>query len=321
MGTEHIAVYSVKECSCCREVEGLGSGSVMLVNLMLVLPCKRQLGFAARLPEQPLACTMELQVGTADAFKRMKKGLDLHDRTSLQSRFPLVAKAIALAGGSEGKLSLPLPKGKSTPTNTRTADAQQGKHLLDMSSAIDVMHPEPQHRDAQALVATAPTADGLQILERNRTPPGSRWTTVWQSQGRIVRIDGISLRVGGKLPPACKFALLLSGLCKDGSVDHLAEEQLSKVPVSRGELHFISDGQSPRGNVLGNISQYSKVMLEYFEPQRSAQWVDLSDLHIKVVQQAPEPDTGDALEDSAMELDAGDDSASAQAGPCDGTDD
>ena len=284
IGAESITVYRVTECAACREIEGLESNEVMLVNLMLMLPVAPRSGFAARLPEQPLSCTMELQIGTAEAFKRMKKGVEPHDKALLFQRCPLLNKLQALANGAEGKVALPAAgKAAAKGGAAKGGDAANGKRMLELFSAIDLMHPEPQEREVRTFEGTAPTPEGFTVCERDRAPPGSRWVTLWTSPCTVFRIDSVTVRMAGKPPPTCKFSFLLSGEHANGSAEHLFEEALLKTPVSRGELQLVSDGLTPRGHMLGNLSGYTKLMLEMFEPARTSQWVDLSDVVIKGV--------------------------------------
>ena len=292
IGQERITVYRVAECSCCSEIEGLQPGDVMLVNLMLMLPCAQRVGFAAKLPEQPLACTMELQIGTPDAFKRMKKGVEAHERALLAARFPLLGKLIAIANGAEGKLTMPPAKGKAPtvpkPGAPRAGDAEQGKRMLALFAGIDLMHPAPLARESVTFEGTPPVADACSIHARDRAAE-SRWTTLWESPGPVFRLDSVTLRAAGKPPPLAAFALVLSGITASSEVVRLMEEALAKLPVHRGELQLVSDGLTPAGLLLGNLSTYSKVTLEYFEPVRSSQWVELSDIHIRAVVEAAAP--------------------------------
>jgi hypothetical protein len=53
----------------------------------------------------------------------------------------------------------------------------------------------------------------------------------------------------------------------------------------KGEVQFITDGLSPVGQMLGNLSRYSHILLEYFEYERGSQWVDVTDIKIVVLVQ------------------------------------
>jgi hypothetical protein len=280
IGKETITVYRVCECSCCKEIEGMQPGEVVLVNLMLMRPCTRRSGFAYRLPEQPLACTMELQIGTPESFKTMKKGIDAHDRNLLIERFPLLGKLQELANGSEGKLTMPAV-GKGGVK--KGGDPQQGQHMMDLFTAVDLMHPEPPESCLKVLEGAAPVEEGFQHHEQGRSMPGSRWFRVWQSPGPIFRLESVTFRMAGKAPPLGKFAFVLSGTRPDGVVTHLFEELLTKLPAVKGELQLVMDGQTHNGFLLGNLSAFTKVSLEYFEHERGFQWVDLSDITIKAI--------------------------------------
>jgi hypothetical protein len=284
IGHAKFVVYRVQPCRCCEENEVLEPGEVILVNLMLMRTCCEASGFVYRLPEQRLACTMELQLGTADAFKLMKKSAEAHDRTHFFQHFPLLDKLQALANGLEGKLALP-SAGKGGAN--KGGDMACGKQMLDLFGSADLMHPEPANAVTVNFEGTLPTPEGFEKHTRDRAMPGSRWFRVWQSVGPIFRVDSVTFRLGGKPPPLGRFSFILSGVGPSGRVDRLAEEQLLKLPMIKGEVHFVADGLSPVGQMLGNLSGYSRVMLEYFEYERSTQWVDVTDIKIVVVAQGP----------------------------------
>jgi hypothetical protein len=225
---------------------------------------------------------MELQLGTAEGFKLMKKGAEAHDRTHFFKRFPLLDKLQALTNGVEGKLALP---GTGKGGTSKGGDAARGKQLLDLFVSVDLMHPEPSDAETLTFEVAVPTPEGFQVHTQNRAMPGSRWFRVWRSPGPVFRVDSVTLRLGGKPPPLGRFSFILSAVTPSGRVDRLAEEQLLKLPVMKGEVQFITDGLSPAGQMLGNLSRYSHILLEYFEYERGSQWVDVTDIKIVVLVQ------------------------------------
>lgn len=223
---------------------------------------------------------MELQLGTPAAFAAMKKGAEAHDRELFFRRFPLLDKLQSLANGAEGKITMP-SVGKGGVT--KGGDPEQGKHILNLFSAFDLMHPHTAACTAVTYEGTAPVQDGFDVHVRDRSLLGSRWFRIWQSPGRIFRLDSITYRLTGKPPQLGKFSFVLSGVAPGGAVTTLFEEALVKVPVVRGESQLVVDGLTHHGFMLGNLSCYESILLEYFEPDRSFQWADLSDFTIKAL--------------------------------------
>lgn len=267
----------------------------MLVNLLLGRPCARRSGFLWRVPEGDLVCTMELQIATPAAFKVMKKGADAHDRAALFTRFPLLNKLQELAGGSEGKLVFPaVVKGVQ-----KGGDGAAGGALMRMFRGIDLMRPAVEAATTEVHTATVPADDQFEWLVRDRPAPGARWFSLWQSEGAVVRLDGVALRIAGKLPPTTHFSVLLSGeLPAGGQVVHLAEDKLTALPVAKGELQMVTDGLSAAGVVVGNLLRFSRVMLEIFEHERGSQSIPITEVVVKTVEvSAPGQAIGPVEED------------------------
>lgn len=288
-----IVVYRVQACRCCDDIEDLEPGEVFLVNLMLCRPCAEVAGFAYRVPEGRLACTMELQLGTANGFKLMKKAAEAHDRAALLERCNLLDRLTALANGAEGKLTMP---GAGKGGAVKGGSPDKGRALLDFFRAIDVMHPAPPGAESRTYAGRSPVQEAFELHTRDRAMPGSRWFRVWESAHPVVRVDGVTCRLGGKPPPLGRFSLLLAGVAPSGEVVTLAEEQLARLPVVKGEVQFVTDGLTPTGQVLGNLSHYSRVTLEYFEHERTFQWVDVTDISITALVQ---PDLAGAASNGA----------------------
>lgn len=284
-----VVVHRVKPCACCSEIEDMEDGEVMIVNLLVARPCARRSGFLWRLPEGDLVATMELQVATPTAFKVMKKGADAHDRATLFARFPLLNKLQELAAGAEGKLVFPaVVKGVA-----KGGDGDAGGALMRMFRGIDLMHPAVVGAEAAVHVGAVPGDEEFEWHVRDRPAPGSRWFCMWQSAAAVVRVDGISLRAAGKLPPAQQFSVLLSGeLPGDGGVVHLAEEKLAALPLVKGELQMVVDGLSAAGVVVGNLLRFRRVMLEVFEHERGSQSMPVTEVTVKTLEQDPAPEEG-----------------------------
>lgn len=246
------------------------AGEVMLVNLALMLPPARRTGLVCRLPDQELACTFEIQIGTAEGFKKMARGLETHDRSELfASEATLLGKLQAIAG--------PQAAGKG-----KGGSADKGKRMLEVWGAVDVTHVLPEHADHVTYTPEAPSADRFVTYERDRDSPGSRWLTLWASQQPVFALQAITLKAAGKIPPLAKFSVLLSGVRHDGSVIALYEELLAKLPVVKSEAWAVQDGFLPSGQMLGRLSEYTAVRLEYYEHTRGFQWIDL-DVSVKAV--------------------------------------
>ena len=192
-----IVVYRVHACRCCDEIDDLEPGEVFLVNLMLCRPCTEVAGFAYRLPEGRLACTMELQLGTANGFKLMKKGAEAHDRAALLERCNLFDRLSALANGTEGKLTMP---GAGKGGAAKGGSPEVGRQMVDFFRAIDLMHPEPAGAETRTYEGRSPAQDAFELHTRDRAAPGSRWFRVWESAHPVVRIDSVTFRLGGKPP-------------------------------------------------------------------------------------------------------------------------
>lgn len=296
-----MVVYRVKECACCSELDELEAGQVMLVNLLLARPCARRSGMLWRLPEGDLACTMELQVATPAAFKVMKKGADAHDRAALFKRFPLLNKLQELAGGVEGKLVFPaVVKGVQ-----KGGDGGAGGALMRMFRAVDVMSPAVDGAAAEVHSSTVPADGDFEWHVRDRPAPGSRWFCLWQSAAAVVRVDGVSLRVAGKLPLATQFSVLLSGeLSGGGGVEHLVEEKLTALPLVKGELQMVAGGLSAAGVIVGNLLRFRRVMLEIFEHERGSQSVPLTEVAVKTVEVRATGDGGGTTEGEGVGAEA-----------------
>lgn len=235
--------------------------------------------------------TMELQVATPAAFKVMKKGADAHNRAALFARFPLLDKLQALAGGSEGKLTFPaVVKGVA-----KGGDGGAGGSLMRMFRGIDLMHPAVEGAEAAVHAGVVPADDEFAWHVRDRPAPGSRWFCMWQSTAAVVRVDAVTLRAAGRVPPAALFSVLLSGeLPGDGGVVHLAEERLAALPVVKGELQMVVDGLSASGVVLGNLLRFRRVLLEVFEHERGSLSVPVAEVTVKTLEQGDAAEEGGA---------------------------
>lgn len=244
---------------------------------MLQKACARRSGFAWRTPyESILACTMELQVGTAAAFKAMRRGEEAHDRSALLAAFPLLDRVTELAGGSEGKLALP-----GDANAKRAGEASEGRAYLDALRSVDVMRPlGGAAADGRVTIEIPPpTADELQTHERDRPAPGSRWWK-WTSPDDVAWLDSVSFRPSGKLPALSDVSVLLSSRGANG-VTHVCEETLHKLPAAKGELLFVSDGVATlSGELLGNIKAFQ---LELFETSRSSSWPELAEVTVRLM--------------------------------------
>ena len=285
IGSETIVVYRVKDCAACSEIEGLKAGDITIVNLMLMCPPARRLGLQYRLPEQVITCTYEIQISTAAIFKKLTKGVEAHDRANLVSDVnTMMGKLNSLASGSQGKIVMP---GVGKGGVIKGGNAERGKRMIDVFNAVDIMHPMPDQPEIVTLSGLQLDPERCAMYERDRMKPGSRWFMLWSSDQRIFAIQALTLKTAGKVPPLGKFAVLLSGVLHDGGVMNLYEDLLIKLPVSKGDVWIVQDGLLPSGQLLGNLSLFKSIQLEYFEHQRGSQWVDLSDVTIKAVLDAP----------------------------------
>lgn len=235
-----------------------------------------------------------VQISTPALFKRIAKGAEAHERETLLQTHPLLAHVSAVVGGSQGKLAAAgaAPKGGAKPAG---GDADAGRRLLDTFRGIEVT--QPLGHPAKALAPPVPQLAASRAYKRRAAAPGSRWVTLWQSHAPVLSMCGVSLRTAAKPTPLAlaqsRCALLLSGVYADGRVEHLAEELLSRVPLVRGELQLVSEGLiTGSGQLLGALAQYAAVRLEYFEHERSGQWIELSDVSIRAVEVVESTDGG-----------------------------
>ena len=112
-------------------------------------------------------------------------------------------------------------------------------------------------------------------------------------------LEYVGLKMAGKIPPSTGFSVLVAGVTgKTNGVTQVAEEKVSTLPAVKGELVLVSNGQTPSGQVLGNLLKYDKVVIDLFEPDRSGQMIPLTEVNIRVLGRCSDelnPDT-DTLE-------------------------
>jgi hypothetical protein len=188
-------------------------------------------------------------------------------------KFPLIDRLQDLANGSEGKLALP-GDGKAAK---KTGEQAQGKAFLDALRSVDVMHPSDTANSAVTYEIQPPTAGSLQLHERDRAGPGSRWWK-WESPDNVKWLEGVTIKAAGKLPALCNVSVLLSARAPDNSVHHICDELLHKLPVVKGEMIFVADGIAAVSGEL--VGQIGKFQLELFD-DRCSSWPELADITIK----------------------------------------
>jgi hypothetical protein len=233
------------------------------------------------------ACS-PLQVSTAEGFKLMKKGADAHDRALLFSRFPLLARLQDVASGAEGKVAMP---GVGKGGVRKGGDPAAGRNMMTLFAAVDLMHPFVPGAELRSYQGAVPTCNGdFSVHTRDRKPPGARWFPLWTSAGcgNVVTLEYVGLKMAGKIPPSTSFSVLVGGLRGRTEVVHLAEEKVSTLSASKGELVLVSDGQTPSGQVLGNLLQFDSVVVELFEPERGSQMIPLAEVNIRLLERPSE---------------------------------
>lgn len=218
----------------------------------------------------------------------MKKGADAHDRDLILTRFPLLNKLQEIASGLEGKLTMP---GVGKGGVRKGGDPAAGKNMMTLFGAVDLMHPSVPGAESRTYQGNVPLApDDFTTHTRDRTSQGSRWYTVWESMpdAEVVALQYVGLKMSGKIPPSTGFSVLISGVTGPASsVHHVAEEKVTALPAVKGELVLISDGQTPSGQVLGNLLRFDKVVIELFEPDRGSQMIPLAEVNIRVLERCP----------------------------------
>lgn len=217
----------------------------------------------------------------------MKKGADAHDRELMFARFPLLNKLNELASGSEGKLTMP---GAGKGGVRKGGDPAEGKNMMNMFGAVDLMHPSVPGAEVRTHQGTVPAApEEFKLHSRDRTSQGSRWFNLWQSTPgtSVVTIEYVGLKMSAKIPPSTGFSVLIGGVTDQGNVIHVAEEKVASLVASKGELVLVSDGQTPSGQVLGNLLKYEKVIVDLFEPDRGSQMIPLAEANIRVLERGP----------------------------------
>lgn len=226
-----------------------------------------------------------VQVATADGFKGMKKGADAHDRGLLFNRFPLLNKLQDIASGSEGKLTMP---GVGKGGVRKGGDPAEGKNTMALFGAVDLMHPSIPGSESRTYQGNVPGApEEFMMHTRDRSSQGSRWFTLWESSpgAEVVTLEYVGLKMSGKIPPSTGFSVLVAGVTgKTTRVEHVVEEKVTTLSAVKGELVLVSDGQTPSGQVLGNLLKYDKVVIELFEPDRSSQMIPLTEVNIRVLE-------------------------------------
>ena len=215
----------------------------------------------------------------------MKKGADTHDRNLMFSRFSLLNKLQDIASGSEGKVNMP---GVGKGGVRKGGDPAAGKNMMAMFGAVDLMHPSVPGAESRTYQGSVPGApEDFMLLTRDRPSQGSRWFTLWESPPgcEVVTLEYVGLKMAGKIPPSTGFSVLIAGVKgRTNGACHVAEEKLSTLSAVKGELVLVSNGQTPSGQVLGNLLKYDKVVIDLFEPERSGQMIPLTEVSIRVLE-------------------------------------